>query len=295
MALMKGFPTALLFAFTILPSFAQEERPWPRRVLITNDNGIEDIKIIALARAFAPIAETYVAAPMEDRSGSGNYLSAVRKGEVAVERRDLGAGIQAYAVDGFPADCVVVALAGILADNPPDLVISGINGGANLGIDWMFSGTIGAARVAGLAGIPALAVSGLDDDLPGAVEAAVAFVVRLAQSPLMREWKPGRYLTVSLPRLPPAQIKGVRLATRAGVEEFPVFAPTGESPDESGRGLWKISGIRKLEYQPGPNTDAALYQQGYIAIVPMHSDEQDTLWLKTLHQETGVLPAWNPN
>jgi 5'-nucleotidase len=116
-------------------------------VLITNDNGIEDVKIVELARAFSEIAETYVVAPLEDRSGSTHYLTVTQRGSFRVERRQIGKGIHAYAVDGFPADCVVLALTGIMKDSPPDLVISGINGGPNLGKDWLFSGTIGAARV----------------------------------------------------------------------------------------------------------------------------------------------------
>jgi hypothetical protein len=155
----------------LLPGENQGEI-WPKRVLITNDNGIEDVKIVELARAFSRIAETYVVAPLEDRSGSTHYLTATQKGSLKVERRQIGKDIQAYAVDGFPADCVVLALTGIMKDNPPDLVISGINGGPNLGIDWLFSGTIGAARVASFAGFPSLAVSGLDDDMPEAVKAA---------------------------------------------------------------------------------------------------------------------------
>lgn len=283
-----------LFLLAFLPILAQEQKPWPRRVLITNDNGIEDIKLIELARGFAQVAETHVVAPKQDRSGSGNYLPGVQSGTLAVERRDLGTGIQAYAVDGFPADCVVLALAGIMAENPPDLVISGINGGANLGIAWIFSGTIGAARVASLAGVPTIAVSGLDDDLPGSLAAGVAFVIRLAQSPLMRDWKPGRYLTVSMPRLPPDRIKGVRFATRAGLDEALIFSPATETPNEDGRTLWKATGIRKLPYQPGPETDAVLYQNGYIAIIPMHSDEQDHAWLNSLRQKEGYLPTWQP-
>ena len=86
------------------------------------------------------------------------------KGGLEVERREIGEGIEAFAVDGTPGDCVALALTGLMTD-PPDLVISGINGGANVGAEWLFSGTIGAARVASL-GVPAVAVSGLDDDLP---------------------------------------------------------------------------------------------------------------------------------
>jgi hypothetical protein len=109
-------------------SAADREDTWPRRVLITNDNGIEDTKIIELARAFSRVADTYVVAPKEDCSGSSNYLTVSRRGRVTAASRDMGEGIQAYAVDGFPADCVVLALLGIMresqAEGPADQAVA---------------------------------------------------------------------------------------------------------------------------------------------------------------------------
>lgn len=119
--------------------------PWPRRVLITNDDGINDIKIIEFAKAFATIAETFIVAPLQDESGSSHYMSVIAKRTLEVEPRSLGEGIHAYGVDGYPGDCVIFALFVLMKDKPPDLVISGINGGPNLGADWIASGTIGAA------------------------------------------------------------------------------------------------------------------------------------------------------
>jgi 5'-nucleotidase len=268
------------------------EENWPKRVLITNDNGIEDVKIVKLARAFSKVAETYVVAPLEDRSGSTNYLTATQKGTLRVEKRQIGKGIHAYAVDGFPADCVVLAIAGIMRDNPPDLVISGINGGPNLGKDWLFSGTIGAARVASFAGLPAIAVSGLDDDMTDAVDAANQWVVRLAHSPLVRELKPQQYLTVSIPRLPPEEIKGVRVAERAGLLERPVFAKATGDDLESGQKMWRIVGIEKMDYSVPKDSDIALYNEGYIVVVPMICDEHDYRLLSGLRNELGKLPDW---
>jgi hypothetical protein len=81
---------------------ADEESAWPRRVLVTNDNGIDDIGLVELARALAKVTETHVVAATTDRSGSSNLMSAFRTGEFRVERRDLGEGIEAYALDGYP-------------------------------------------------------------------------------------------------------------------------------------------------------------------------------------------------
>lgn len=265
---------------------------WPKRVLITNDNGIRDIKIVELARAFAKIAETYVVAPLKDQSGSTHYLTATRRGSLKVERRQIGEGIKAYAVDGYPADCVLLAIAGIMRDNPPDLVISGINGGPNLGIDWIFSGTIGAARIASFAGFPAIAVSGLDDDMSDAVDATNRWVIRLAQSPLVRELKSQQYLTVSIPRLHPEEIKGVRVAERALLTASPVFEKVSSGDAENDQETWRFVGTQKLDYSLPSDSDIALYNEGYIVIVTMVCDEHDYELLSQLKDNIGKIPEW---
>jgi 5'-nucleotidase len=266
---------------------------WPRRVLITNDNGIDDPKIRALAGAFAGEVETYVVAPLEDRSGSTHYAPSIRKGALEVERRDLGPGVQAFAVDGYPADCVLLAAAGVMKDRPPDVVISGINGGPNLAEAWIGSGTIGAARLAAYAGFPALAVSGLDDDDPEAVQRAVQWVVRLAKSPIVRDLKPGRFLTVSIPRLRPNEIKGIRVTRRAGFREFPEFSQASEGTSDAGRRTWCITGLMERAYRLPNDSDVALYNSGYIVIVPMKADEHDDDLLSLLKLDSGNLPRWS--
>lgn len=265
---------------------------WPKRVLITNDNGIEDIKIIELAREFSKVAETYVVAPLEDRSSSTHYLTATQKGKLQVQKHTIGKGIHAYAVHGFPADCVLLAITGIMKDNPPDLVVSGINGGPNLGVDWLFSGTVGAARVASFGGIPAIAVSGLDDNMPEAVDAVNKWVVRLAKSPLVRDLKPQQYLTVSIPRVSPEEIQGVCVAERSGLLERPVFAKLTDVDLESGQEIWQIVGAEKLDYSLPGDSDLALYNEGYIVIVPMVCDEHDRQLLSLLKKDRERLPEW---
>ncbi len=281
---------AIIISFFIRISAQESEESWPKRVLITNDNGIEDIKVIELARAFSSIAETFVVAPKEDRSGSTHYLKAVREGTIRVQKRRLGKGIHAYAVDGFPADCVLFALCGIMKDTPPDLVISGINGGPNLGEDWLFSGTIGAARTAAFAGFPSIAVSGLSDRMPDAVRAATQWIVRLAQSPIVSELTPPQYLTVSLPRIPPSKIKGIRVAKRASVQDVPVY--TRIYSDKRNREVWQHTGSRKIENSLGQDSDLALYRAGYIVIVPMKADEHDLTLFSLLENNLDKFPPW---
>ena len=269
------------------PGWTQDTPPagFPARVLITNDNGIDDPKIVALARAFSERSEVWVVAPADDRSGSSNYFSVTSQGFLEIERRQIGPGIQAFAVDGYPADCMLLALAGLMRESPPDLVVSGINGGANPGADWFGSGTVGAARVAALAGIPSLAVSGLDDDLPGAVEATVDWVVGLASTDLVRDLEPLRYLTVSLPRTVPDSIRGVRVTDRAPL----MFAPRLEAKGEN---LWRLVGIDTLSTVVPFDSDQAALNQGYIAVVPMRVDEVDLELLARWRRERTRFPTW---
>ncbi|MBN1271323.1 MAG: 5'/3'-nucleotidase SurE [Candidatus Aminicenantes bacterium] len=289
------FLLGLMILTVSVPSIfpAEEKNNWPKRVLITNDNGIEDIKIIELAKAFSKIAETTVVAPMEDRSGSSHFLTVSKKGKIQVSHRKINQNIDVYAVDGYPADCVVLALAGIMRDNPPDLVVSGINGGANLGKDWMFSGTIGAARIAAFAGFPAIAVSGLDSGIPGAVETASGWVVKLAQSRLVRELNPLEYITVSIPRIPPADIRGVRYAFRAEIQEIPLLEQITAPSKDNHFETWAITGSEKLSDTLPPDCDISLYQKGYIIVVPMIADEVAREKLHILKSKPQLLPDWD--
>ncbi len=266
---------ALLVGAAVSPAFGGETpAAWPGRVLITNDNGIGDPKIVALARAFSAVAETYVVAPLEDRSGSGSYLSlGARRPAVRVEKRTLGEGIVAYGLDGYPADCVLFGVRGLLRERPPDLVVSGVNGGTNLGAEWFGSGTIGAARFAAALGLPAIAVSGLDDDLAGAVEAVAGWVVRLAASPVVRELPPGSFLTVSLPRTPPAAIRGVRVTRRASPnpEGLPALVAAGGGAE--GAETWRLEPPRvPLNRAEG---DVAAVADGFIALTVLTVEPTD--------------------
>ena len=192
---LKLLVFTILFSFSSISLAQENSGTWPKRILITNDDGIDNVRIKLLARAFAKISETYVVAPLQDRSGSSNYSP--RNYKLLVESRMLGEGIHAYGVDGFPADCIMLALFGLMRDKPPDLVISGINSSPNLGEGWFGSGTIGAARMAALLGIPAIAVSsGLHTDTPDALNSAISWVVRLTQSDLVRKLNPPQYLTL---------------------------------------------------------------------------------------------------
>ncbi len=266
-------------------------KDWPRTVLVTNDDGIDHQGLIAFARAFSREAETYVVAPLQDCSGSADYVSVYSKHVLRVQERDLGPGITAYGVDGYPGDCILLALRGLMDDHPPDLVVSGINGGPNLGFDWLASGTIGAARIAAALGVPAIAVSGLDESTPEAAAAAADWIVRLVHSKLVHDLRAGQYLTVSLPRTPPSEFKGVRVAERAGLLLDLRLGSVSEGAPGESMAMWALQRPRPIP--PLQSTsDAALYQEGYVVIVPMRADEHDRELLSRLLRQPETLSEW---
>lgn len=271
------------------PVLAQDDA-WPASVLITNDDGIDDPGLRALAQAFASVTKTYVVAPMENKSGSTSYVSALSTRRLEGESRDLGGGIVAYAVDGYPADAVVLALGGLL-DERPALVISGVNGGPNLSADWSLSGTVGAARIAALLGVPAIAVSGYTTEQPETLAAVAAWVAELARSPLVRGMEPGDYLTVSVPRVPVSEIQGISIVSRSARNWELGFERSPEPASASGRESWQLTfSRRQVTLEPG--TDVPVYQANRIAIVPMHVNEHDYELLEELMNSSAGVPAW---
>lgn len=283
-----------LVLVVVSPCIAEDSgETWPRRILVTNDNGIDDLATQALARSLAKSAEVFLVASSEDRSGTSNLMSCMQTGRFIVESLNLGEGVHAWALDGYPADCVLFALAGPMADTPPDLVVSGINGGANLADAWFGSGTIGAARTAAYLGIPAIAVSGLEDDDPEAVAAVVDWVVDLVNCGVAQRILPPSYLTVSLPVGPPSRITGIEVVDRARGILGGVARLEPEQNDAAGKEVWSFE--MKTLGQPGTESDVAAVTSGRIAIVPMRVGDANDAMLDWLRANAELLPAWTLN
>ncbi len=273
----------------LIATTAMADTHWPSRVLITNDNGIDDPGIVELARGLSAITEVCVVAPATDRSGTSNFMGAVRTRRFEVEARDIGAGITAYALDGYPADCVIFGLGGPLRSDPPDLVISGINGGPNLGDAWFGSGTIGAARTAAYFGIPAIALSGLDDDNPHAVKAIVDWVVQLVGSEVVQSLQAPQYLTVSFPMVDPWEIEGVEIVTRArGTVSGSVERIDGAQDAQQTWELTLLAGRTPAQ----PDSDVAAAGRNNIAIASMKADETDIELRAELEARLDSIPRW---
>ena len=229
------------------------------RILISNDDGYLAPGINALAAALAPIADIVVVAPDSNRSGSSNSLSLDRP--LSVQRAANGF----YFVNGTPTDCVHVALTGMLIERP-DLVVSGINNGPNMGDDTLYSGTVAAATEGFLFGIPAIAFS------QGAygwthVDAAA----RLARDIVQRRFdeldKP-YLLNVNIPNLPYEQL-GEVVATRLGRRHS--AEPVIKALDPRGREIFWI-GPPGATRDAGEGTDFHAVAQGSVSITPLQID-----------------------
>lgn len=291
-ALLAPF-TLVLLLFAGIAS-AGDTGSWPQRVLITNDNGIHDTKIWALGKAFAAHSDTWIVAPDKNRSGASNYLSLSKdKSTLTIKRLQAGPHLKVYAADGFPADCVGFGVLGLLKNNPPDLVVSGINGGPNLGMrSWAGSGTIGAARTAALMGIPAIAVSGLHGKDTVMVANVTHWIVELAGSALVRNLEPRQYLTVAIPRVHADKIRGIRIAPHMPMTAHTItFDRVSQTGDDSDTQVWTAKPTGKHD-KVLPDSDVALYNKGYIVITPMQIGEDDEAEIAVLANHVSELPRW---
>ncbi|TCO82100.1 5'-nucleotidase /3'-nucleotidase /exopolyphosphatase [Plasticicumulans lactativorans] len=247
------------------------------RILVSNDDGYQAPGIRALAAALREVAEVVVVAPDRDRSGASNSLTLKRPLSVVAH----GDGVSS--VDGTPTDCVHVAITGLL-DDEPDMVVSGINAGANMGDDVLYSGTVAAAMEGRFLGLPALAVSLCSyspEHCDTAARVAVTLVERLRRQPLPAD----TILNVNVPALPWERLAGFQ-ATRLGHRHRAEAVIRSEDP--RGRPIYWI-GAAGPEDDAGPGTDFHAVRSGYVSVTPIQVDltrytalDQVAHWLETL-------------
>lgn len=263
---------------------------WPHRVLLTNDDGIRSPAIQALARALAKAGiETYVAAPNGNRSGTGSIMTSLQASSFLASPEDLGPGITAWAVNGFPADCVLFALRGPMVNDPPDLVISGPNHGGNVGEAWFISGTVGAARAAAFFGVPAVALSGVDVRDSLSVAATARWFVKFVQSEPVRRLQPSEYLNVNVP-IDPRGVRGVTVARRARMLDLLALRDTTFS-GEPQQQQWLLAASMNWQ-RVAPGTDAFAFDHDSISIQPLRVGEQDPAMAAWLRTHLDLVPAW---
>ncbi len=243
----------------------------PMKILISNDDGYLAPGINALAEALAPIADITVVAPDSNRSGSSNSLTLDRP--LWVEQAPNGF----YYLNGTPSDCVHVALTGLLKERP-DLIVSGINQGQNMGDDTLYSGTVAAATEGFLFGIPSIAFSQLHKGW-----AELASAARIAREIVERRFDslPRPYLlNVNIPNLPYAEIKG-SVATRLGKRHM--SEPVHKLTDPHGRDLYWI-GPAGAAKDGGEGTDFHATANGHVSITPLQIDLTHTGQLDALRK-----------
>lgn len=231
--------------------------------LISNDDGIEAIGIRVLADCMRGLGNLTIVAPDKNCSGASNSLTL----DSPIRIKELEDGV--YRVSGTPTDCVHVALTGLLAEDP-DIVVSGINAGANLGDDVIYSGTVAAAMEGRFLGYPALALSlvlGEDSEhhyYDTAGEAAIRLVKQLQRDPLPAD----TILNVNVPDCPWSEIRGFEV-TRLGYRHR--AEPVVKTVDPRGREMYWI-GPAGAEQDAGPGTDFDAIRRKYISVTPIHVD-----------------------
>lgn len=244
------------------------------RILLTNDDGIQSLGLKAVADALAHEHEVTVIAPDRNWSISGHNRTMDRP--LRVTEVALGEGYTAYSSDGSPADCVALAVLGFL-EQTPQLVVSGINLGNNLGDDITYSGTVAAAMEGVISGLPSIAVS-MHTDPIWPVEVGAQFVTRLVQQITVRGIEKDILLNVNVPNLPHDDIKGVQITT-LGKRIYEDRLVKGIDP--RGRNYYWIGGnIIRSEGEHG--TDVAAIADGYVSITPIHLDMTNHKILETI-------------
>ena len=238
------------------------------RILLTKDAGVNAAGLALLeriARGFSD--DVWIVAPSEEQSGAGHSLTLSEP----VRLRKLGE--RRFCVTGTPTDAVMMGLAHILADEKPDLILSGVNRGANLGEDVTYSGTVSAAMEGALAGIPSIALSqsyareGMGDTVPFA--AAQAWAERVLAPLIEAPFAPKTLVNINFPALPPAEVKGVRVV-RQGIRDYGRLRIDKRTDPRGYNYYW--FGLRPIAHTPGHATDLEAIADGYVTVTPLHLD-----------------------
>jgi 5'-nucleotidase len=246
------------------------------RILITNDDGYQAPALVALARTLKELGDVVVFAPDHNWSAAGHTKTMHKP--LRVTQDSLPDGTPRFVTTGTPSDCVGLALLGILPE-PPHLIVSGINQGANLGHDVTYSGTLAAAMEATVFGIPAIAASqDLHAECAGDLDFAAQVVAMLARRVLADALPANNFLNVNFPALPREQVRGIQV-TRLGQRIYQDVLIRREDP--KGRPYYWIGGDPPAG-KPEPGTDVGALAEGYISVTPLTLDMTDQAQLLKL-------------
>ncbi len=237
------------------------------RILLTNDDGILAPGIEALYSAVADLGQVDVVAPADPQSAIGHAITVLTP--LTVRSVRVNDTFDGWSVSGRPADCVKLALVELL-DEPPDLVLSGINAGANTGVNVLYSGTVAAAREGALFGIPSIAFS-LERSEQLDFAAAGRVARQIVERCLSAGLAPGRCLTVNIPALDQGMPIGVRCCRQAPInweEHYDALT------DEQGHRVFRLDG-REPEHHGADDCDIHAVRERYVSITPLRADMTD--------------------
>jgi 5'-nucleotidase len=238
------------------------------RILLTNDDGVRAPGLKVLEQIASQLSDdVWIVAPTEEQSGAGHSLTLT----VPVRLRKLGE--KRFCVTGTPTDAVMMAIAWIMKDDPPDLILSGVNRGANLGEDCTYSGTVSAAMEGALAGIRSIALSqsyareGMGDTVPFA--AAEAWAERVLRPLIRADMAPKTLVNVNFPALPPGDVKGIKVV-RQGIRDYGRLKIDQRKDPRGYHYYW--FGLGPMLHTPGHSTDLEAIADGFVSVTPLHLD-----------------------
>ncbi|HNV70785.1 MAG TPA: 5'/3'-nucleotidase SurE [Candidatus Ozemobacteraceae bacterium] len=249
------------------------------RILVSNDDGIQARGIIALAEALVPLGEVIVVAPNAERSAASHALTLEHPLRAKPAVFPVAGVTKAYAVNGTPADCVKLALSSLL-DEPPDLVATGINRGANLAVDVFYSGTVAGAFEGLFRKLPSIAFSLASYEETADLSGARHFIRPIVEKLMQMKSRSSVLYNVNFPALPPDQIRGIR-GTRLGQVSY--SENYDRRSDPAGRPYFWLKGELSI-VDPSPDTDVVAVRDGYVSISPFRAELTDFEALESLQR-----------
>jgi len=242
-------------------------------ILLSNDDGYQAPGLLSLHQSLSDLGDIDVVAPDRNRSGASNSLTL--EAPLRAETQPNGF----VSVDGTPTDCVHLAITGLL-DKEPDIVVSGINAGANLGDDVIYSGTVAAATEGRFLGFPAVALS-INSFTPKHFTSAARVAKKIIQQLMLKPMASDVILNINIPDYPYDEIKGIK-ATRLGHRHK--AEPVVKMQDPRGRDIYWV-GPPGAEQDAGEGTDFYAIREGYVSITPIQVD-------LTRHEAVADVSSW---
>lgn len=243
------------------------------KILLSNDDGFLAPGLRCLAKELAKVAEIIIVAPDRNRSGVSNSLTLDRPLHITQHAE------REYSVNGTPTDCVHLAITGLLSEMP-DMIISGINEGANLSDDVLYSGTVAAAMEGRFLGFPAIAVS-LAGEAVSHYQTAALVIRNIVENMRVNPLPYSSILNINVPNLPFSEIQGVQM-TRLGARH--IARPMLQAVNPRGQPVYWV-GLPGEMQDAGQGTDYFAVKQGYVSVTPLQLD-------LTKYEEVSTLQPW---